>query len=147
MTCKDCYHYDVCHIRINSIDFLPVIKGKVSISSIMYKECDDVEKHCLHFKDKLRIVKLPCFFGDKVYFPYTGENYPQKLVLLKLNAVNVGEVVRFTTDGYGTHIRVQFRENGCTELTFYADEINKKVFFDKEKAETKLKELNGNGRY
>ena len=52
MTCKDCYHYDVCHRRINSIDFLPVIKGKVSISSIMYKKCDDVEKHCLHFRDK-----------------------------------------------------------------------------------------------
>lgn len=59
MTCKDCYHYDVCHLRINSIDFLPVIKGKISISSIMYKECDDVEKHCLHFKDKSRIVELP----------------------------------------------------------------------------------------
>lgn len=45
MTCKDCIHYDVCHRRINSIDFLPVIKGKVSISSIMYKKCDDVEKY------------------------------------------------------------------------------------------------------
>lgn len=43
MTCKDCIHYDVCHRRINSIDFLPVIKGEVSISSIMYKKCDDVE--------------------------------------------------------------------------------------------------------
>lgn len=60
MTCKDCIHYDVCHRRINSIDFLPVMKGKVSISSIMYKKCDDVEKHCLHFKDKSRIIELPC---------------------------------------------------------------------------------------
>lgn len=61
MTCKDCYHCDVCHRRINSIDFLPVIKGKVSISSIMYKKCDDVEKHCLHFKDKSRIIELPAY--------------------------------------------------------------------------------------
>lgn len=59
MTCKDCIHYDVCHRRINSIDFLPVIKGKVSISSIMYKKCDDVEKHCLHFKDKSKCIELP----------------------------------------------------------------------------------------
>lgn len=59
MNCKDCIHYDVCHRRINSIDFLPVIKGKVSISSIMYKNCDDVEKHCSHFKDKSRIIELP----------------------------------------------------------------------------------------
>lgn len=56
MTCKDCIHDEVCHRRINSIDFLPVIKGKVSISSVMYKNCDDVEKCCSHFKDKSRII-------------------------------------------------------------------------------------------
>lgn len=61
MTCKDCIHDEVCHRRINSIDFLPVIKGKVSISSIMYKNCDDVEKHCLHFKDKSRIIEQPAY--------------------------------------------------------------------------------------
>ena len=120
MTCKDCYHSDMCG----------------------FEWCDDdALTFCKDFKDKSRIVELPCLIGDKVYFPYTGENYPQKLVLLKLNIVNVGKVVSFTTDGYGAHIRVQFRENGCTERTFYADEINKKVFFDKEKAEEKLKEL------
>ncbi len=66
MNCKDCIHYDVCHRRINSIDFLPVIKGKVSISSIMYKKCDDVEKHCLHFKDKSQIIELPIKATDKL---------------------------------------------------------------------------------
>lgn len=129
MKCKDCFHYDICP-KWDSWNDKPYADG--------YSDyCQNYSK----FKDKLHIVELPCFFGDKVYFPYTGENYPERLVLLKLNAVNVGEVVRFTTDGYGTHIRVQFRENGCTELTFYADEINKKVFFDKAKAEAKLKEL------
>lgn len=136
MKCKDCINYKMCGS-----------KGIAPRNNALFYDKDGIENICDFFKYKLRYIELPCFFGDKVYFPYTGENYPQKLVLLKLNAVNVGEVVRFTTDGYGTHIRVQFRENGCTELTFYADEINKKVFFDKEKAETKLKELNGNGRY
>lgn len=130
MKCKDCFHYALCP-KWDDWNDRPYKDGYSD-------QCQNYSK----FKDKLHIVELPCFFGDKVYFPYTGENYPQKLVLLKLNAVNVGEVVRFTTDGYGTHIRVQFRENGCTELTFYADEINKKVFFDKEEAEAKLKELN-----
>lgn len=125
MTCKDCYHCNVCQ----------------SSDSWELKDLKKIENVCPNFKDKSRIVELPCLIGDKVYFPYTGENYPQKLVLLKLNIVNVGKVVSFTTDGYGAHIRVQFRENGCTERTFYADEINKKVFFDKAKAEAKLKEL------
>lgn len=135
MTCKNCYHYEKCYF-----DALE----KSHLTGNDYREVVCIDNHiiCKFFKDKSRIVELPCLIGDKVYFPYTGENYPQKLVLLKLNIVNVGKVVSFTTDGYGAHIRVQFRENGCTERTFYADEINKKVFFDKAKAEAKLKELN-----
>lgn len=64
MTCEDCYHYDVCHRRINSIDFLPIIKGKVSISPILYKNCDDVGRHCLHFKHKSQIIELPMEAAD-----------------------------------------------------------------------------------
>lgn len=130
MKCKDCINYKMCGS-----------KGIAPRNNALFYDKDGIENICDFFKYKLRYIELPCFFGDKVYFPYTVENYPERLVLLKPNAVNVGEVVRFTTDGYGTHIRVQFRDNGCTELTFYADEINKKVFFDKEKAEEKLKEL------
>ena len=129
MKCKDCFHYDICPKWDDWNDRL--YKDGYS------DKCQNYSK----FKDKLHIVELPCFFGDKVYFPYIGENYPERLILLKPNAVNVGEVVRFITDGYGTHIRAQFRDNGCTELTFDADELNKKVFFDKEEAEAKLKEL------
>lgn len=75
MKCKDCYHYDVCHIRINSIDFLPVIKGKISMSSIMYKECSDVEKHCLHFKDKSQIIELPMKATDRLKEELTKHCY------------------------------------------------------------------------
>lgn len=69
MTCKDRIHYDVCHRRINSIDFLSVIKGKVSISSIMYNKCDDVEKHCLHFKNKSLVVELPAYIEQLKNLP------------------------------------------------------------------------------
>lgn len=75
MKCKDCYHYDVCYIRINSIDFLPVIKGKISMSSIMYKECNDVEKHCLHFKDKSQIIELPMKTTDRLREELTKHCY------------------------------------------------------------------------
>lgn len=120
MTCKDCIHYDVCHRRINSIDFLPVIKGKVSISSIMYKKCDDVEKHCLHFKDKSRIIELPCKVGDKVY-----------------------KIVRSIC--FGNHIQeMTIKDFEIYANTDYEALILRQndVFLDKSKAEEKLKELN-----
>jgi len=120
MTCKDCYHYDVCHRRINSIDFLPVIKGKVSISSIMYKKCDDVEKHCLHFKDKSRYIELPCKVGDKVY-----------------------KIVRSIC--FGNHIQeMTIKDFEIYANTNYEALILRQndVFLDKSKAEEKLKELN-----
>lgn len=120
MTCKDCYHYDVCHRRINSIDFLPVIKGKVSISSIMYKKCDDVEKHCLHFKDKSRYIELPCKVGDKVY-----------------------KIVRSIC--FGNHIQeMTIKDFEIYANTDYEALILRQndVFLDKSKAEEKLKELN-----
>nr|DAU68161.1 MAG TPA: hypothetical protein [Caudoviricetes sp.] len=120
MTCKDCYHYDVCHRRINSIDFLPFIKGKVSISSIMYKKCDDVEKHCLHFKDKSRYIELPCKVGDKVY-----------------------KIVRSIC--FGNHIQeMTIKDFEIYANTDYEALILRQndVFLDKSKAEEKLKELN-----
>ena len=44
MTCKDCYHYDVC--AINGID----------VENTTFKK----ELCCGEFKDKSRIVELPC---------------------------------------------------------------------------------------
>lgn len=128
MTCKDCYHYDVCHRRINSIDFLPVIKGKVSISSIMYKECDDVEKHCLHFKDKSRFVELPCKVWDTFFI------ISQRLEKGKYTEYFIDErqVSCFEYDGKKLTV---YAFNG---IDFDIDDI----YFDKSKAEAKLKELN-----
>ena len=56
-----------------------------------------------------------------------------------MNAVNVGEVIYFFADKNDIHIRVQFKENGCTEMTFSNDELNQTVFFDKTIAEEILK--------
>lgn len=138
MTCKDCYHYDVCHIRINSIDFLPVIKGKVSTSSIMYKECDDVEKHCLHFKDKSLIVELPCKVGDEIYVLNRG-NIPQRMILdkpdIRCHCYKEDNLCMALCDD---------KKHGICAYRFKNDgsDIGKKVFRSKEEAEARLKELN-----
>lgn len=128
MTCRDCYHHDVCHRRINSIDFLPIIKGKVSISSIMYKTCNDVEKHCLHFKDKSRFVELPCKVGDNFF-----------IIAQRLEK---GEYTDFFID---KRRAAYFEYDGKTLMIYDLDEIGfvlDDIYFDKSKAEAKLRELN-----
>lgn len=129
MTCKDCIHYDVCHRRINSIDFLPVIKGKVSTSSIMYKNCDDVEKYCSHFKDKSRFVELPCKVGDKIYCD--GKHFADHCK---------GKVMEFIVGDINTNVCTYFR--GEIDMIFRFSDFGKIVFLTKEEAEAKLKEIN-----
>lgn len=121
MTCKDCIHYDVCHLRINSIDFLPVIKGKVSMSSIMYKMCDDVEKRCEYFKDKSQIVKLPCKVGETLYCISYNDNFIKEYK--NINLVNILTLMTAL-------------ENPASRIVLLTG--------NKEEAEAKLKELNEN---
>lgn len=52
MTCKDCIHYDICHNNFKNID--------------LNEEMTD-EHCCVYFKDKSRIVELPCKAGETVY--------------------------------------------------------------------------------
>lgn len=130
MTCKDCYHYDVCHMRINSIDFLPVIKGKVSLASIMYKECDDVEKHCLHFKDKSRFVELPNIeIGQELFYIDQYEKRVKSDTVSKLT---------FEKSDLGIDTGVWSEDYGFSK--FFSD-VGKTLFLSKKEAETRLKEL------
>lgn len=60
MTCKDCIHYAICskkHWRIES-------------NKYTCERCND-------FKDKSRIIELPCKVGDEIYVLNIG-NIPQK---------------------------------------------------------------------
>lgn len=130
MTCKDCIHYDVCHSRINSIDFLPVIKGKISISSIMYKECDDVEKHCLHFKDKSHIIELPNIeIGQRLFYIDQYEKRVKSDTVSKLT---------FEKNDLGIDTGVWSEDYGFS--MFFSD-VGKTLFLTKEEAEAKLKEM------
>lgn len=141
MICKDCIHYDVCHRRINSIDFLPVIKGKVSMSPIMYNECDDVEKYCSHFKDKSLIVELPCRVGEEIYV-LNKESIPQRMILdrpdIRCHCTKEHNLCMALCD--------DTKHNICAyRLKNDGSDIGKKVFRTKQEAEAKLKELN-NGK-
>ena len=102
---------------------------------------NDMEKRCFDFKNKALVVDLPCKVGDKVYFPLTSSMYNTSFDLLKFNAVNVGEVKSFSITKKKANIRVGFKTDGYTELTFYNDEFDKKIFFIKSQAELKLQEL------
>ena len=124
MTCKDCYHYDVCHRRINSIDFLPVIKGKVSISSIMYKKCDDVEKYCLHFRDKSRIIELPFIAMIEQYL--VNGKFADNIYLQKFNGRYA--TVYIDKNKWGTPLI-----DICGKNSYNTEEVEKRI-----------KELNGN---
>ena len=58
-TCRDCIHGDVCPHKILPIDIHP--------SYIDFSVRDDVENSCKDFKDKTRVIELPCSIGDTVY--------------------------------------------------------------------------------
>lgn len=56
MTCKNCVHYDVCSKEDGTTNYY----GEVII-------CKDVDELCKYFKDKSRIVELPCKVGDNFF--------------------------------------------------------------------------------
>lgn len=127
MTCKDCIHYDVCHRRINSIDFLPVINGKIGKSPVMFKNCDDVETHCKHFKDKSKYIELPCKVGDTVYSVCRKGGKPYiKEEIVKSIYCDVRETLNFVVLNPNNKI------------------LKANLFFTKSEAEQKLKELKEN---
>ena len=130
--CSDCIHYGVCHLEIICSLGIDYLTGKIY---------NDMEKRCPDFKDEELVVDLPCKIGDKVYSPLTSSMYNSSFDLLKFNAVNVGKVKSFSVTKKKANIRVGFMTNGYTELTFYNDEFDKKIFFIKSQAELKLQEL------
>ena len=70
MTCKDCMYCDVCHYTICLEE---------EDSNIQMQCSDKVEKYCKHFKDKSRIIELPCKVGDTAYIDLSdkGDYYDE----------------------------------------------------------------------
>lgn len=62
MTCKDCIHYDVCDCYHTASD-----TGRFAYQNFSYKDRHDVEESCDNFKDKSRVLDLPCKVGSDVF--------------------------------------------------------------------------------
>ena len=75
MTCKDCYHYEICYFE--------ALK-KSHLTGNDYREivCIDNQIICKFFKDKSLIIELPCKVGKEIYVMNRG-NIPQRMILDK----------------------------------------------------------------
>lgn len=81
---------------------------------------------CNHYKDKSLFVELPCKVGDEVY--YIGGVYK--------DTIDEATVVAIYVEECGLAFRLE--RNLC-----YWDEQEAGIFFTKEEAEKKLKEIEG----
>ena len=73
MTCKDCYHYGVCELKNARVNFANGVKDL---------QADGFK--C--FKDKSKIIELPCKVGDTVYhLQRTGNIAKRKVECFEIN--------------------------------------------------------------
>lgn len=122
MICKDCYHYGVCSKEDGTTNYY----GKEDA-------CADVEKRCQYFKDKSRIVELPCNIGDEAYYVSIKRYSPLSYKLVKVKVTDF--YINNKNGIYAVEIKT-LKSNFTFTLNIC------KVYFDKSKAEEKLKELN-----
>lgn len=96
-TCKDCLHYEVCQFHIDE-------ETKLTVNE------------CEHFKDRSKIVELPCKVGEDLY---------------RLKTIN-GKTIITTT---------QLNQNTLWRIVF-GGEYGKTVFLTRKEAERALKDEN-----
>lgn len=118
MKCNDCLHKNVC--RYYPVDSLPPL-----IRESIFKKLD---AECQDFKDKSKIVELPCKAGDLVYTqnPYAPADFIPKDKEIEQWKVN--------------HIGITLNCRGWGKLIGFND-IGKTVFLTREEAEQAAKEL------
>ena len=115
MTCKDCFHYEACKFYTDKTKFnLP-------------KNAEN----CSDFKDKSKIVELPCKVEDTVYF--VSEN------ILEIAKGKIKEII--INKHNNKIMNVDF---GYMCKQFDIEYVGKTVFLTQEEAEARLKELKEN---
>lgn len=139
MTCKDCFHYEKCKLKFGII--MQEINGIEEYDN--FKNWDNVEELCQFFKDKSKIVELPCKVGDTVYVVPSLCNFRLNIVnrhpennriceqkVSSIQMWNSSEWCLWTCDGLNLLLQKSYKENW---------------FLTKEEAEARLKELKENG--
>ena len=118
MTCKDCFHYEACKDMYEQI--------------FINKFCD--ENHCKFFKDKDKVIELPCKVGDTVWFIKSCFTYAKSpmsgMVCMFKSFSKVGTIT------YGV-----IMDGSNINRSFTTYDIGKTVFLSREEAEKALKEL------
>lgn len=112
MTCKDCYHYNTCKFYNKNLP----------------EEYDPIEWKCDNFKDKSRIIELPCNIGDYVYYVTFDSN--------NVRIPKKAEVISFGINENGV-----FDVEVESEWSTFVLPINE-IFFNIHCVEKYLKELN-----
>lgn len=126
MTCKGCYHYDVCSKKDGTTNYY----GGVII-------CKDVDELCKYFKDKSRIIEQTLNVGEKVWFLDRNSNEICEATVTRV------EYNYFTNPQ--EWIEIEYIPSYIGKLKYKTRidlMLGKVVFFTKEEAEAKLKELN-----
>lgn len=126
MTCKDCYHCEACENRFAGLKKICVDEP------VKHLELNPaVEKCCENFKNKSRIIELPCKVGDEAYLISIKRYSPVSYKLVK------AKVIGFNINRSGIY-NVELK---TLESDFTFTRHISKVHFDKSEAEAKLKEL------
>lgn len=127
MTCKDCFHYDVCE------ENLKYIKERF-LKGFQFGETQYTDGElCNLFKDKSRFIELLCNVGDTVYEFYKPVN---QIIPYEIEDVHIDkEQTRY----FATAFDIDYNKY-LDEIDFNEDEIGKTVFLTKEEAEKALKE-------
>lgn len=122
--CENCVKSDVC-----------VHKANIKNDTYAYMGVNYDTEKCPHYKDKSLFVELPCKVGDKAYYLTSIDT------LDELNVIEIfeGKVCSISNDENILWIFCRY-DNG---LGFWHMErnIGKNLFFTKEEAERKLKEV------
>lgn len=122
MTCKYCINFNECLSKNGTT--------KYSTTDIA---CNNVEKLCKYFKNKLHYFELPCSIGDKAYYikikSYTPKSY--KLVEAKVTGFNIDKCEIWGVCCKSTDFKHEFTLS-----------IND-VYFNKLQAEKEIDKLNG----
>lgn len=134
-SCKDCIHYELCEPLCRNM----YENGECDCCYINFCGFKSNVKKCLYFKDKSKIVELPCDIGDTVWYICQHNT-----ISLEKDKIYKATVVRFSIAKYkdiGTVVCavIQIKDKyGTTEVTDVID-FGKTVFLSPEEAEKSLK--------
>lgn len=136
-TCKDCLHLEAC------CGFLPSDLDKDVWDLCREGRADeipDIEERCSNFKDRSRIVELPCKIGQTVYeVVYFRNGTAGHIIPLKVVGIHIGDFPDLRGHKRKSYLVVVYPTSeilGRVPL----DKVEKTIFLTQKEAEAVFKE-------